>query len=89
MPVKNPFILLFSPSASRKMAASTPIYHPVATGTAAETVKYHSDPADVKLWAGWFCPFTQRTWVALEEKGIPYQYHEVNPYLKEDSFLGK
>ena len=35
-----------------------------------------------------FCPFTQRTWIALEEKGIPYQYKEVNPYKKEDHFLG-
>ena len=35
-----------------------------------------------------FCPFVQRTWIALEEKGIPYQYKEVNPYKKEKHFLG-
>ena len=35
-----------------------------------------------------FCPFVQRTWITLEEKGIPYQYNEVNPYKKEKHFLG-
>ncbi len=35
-----------------------------------------------------FCPFVQRTWIALEEKGIPYQYKEVNPYKRESHFLG-
>ncbi|KAK4703032.1 glutathione S-transferase, partial [Phenoliferia sp. Uapishka_3] len=34
-----------------------------------------------------FCPFNQRAWVALEEKGIPYQYKEVNPYHKTKDFL--
>jgi len=41
----------------------------------------------LKLWAGWFCPFVQRSWITLEEKKIPYQYHEVNPYKKEADFL--
>lgn len=27
-------------------------------------------------------PFVQRVWLALEEKGIDYQYKEVNPYKK-------
>jgi glutathione S-transferase len=31
-----------------------------------------------------FCPFNQRSWISLEEKGIPYQYKEVNPYKKEE-----
>ncbi len=35
-----------------------------------------------------FCPFVQRAWITLEEKGIPYQYKEVNPYKKEKHFLG-
>lgn len=25
-----------------------------------------------------FCPFNQRIWMALEERNISYQYHEVN-----------
>lgn len=70
------------------MQKAIPKYHPVATSTAAETVKRHQKPANTILWAGWFCPFTQRSWVVLEELGITYQYKEVNPYLKEASFLG-
>jgi len=31
--------------------------------------------------------FAQRAWVTLEEKKIPYQYIEINPYRKEPSFL--
>ncbi len=33
-------------------------------------------------------PYTvQRVWTVLEEKNIPYQYIEVNPYHKPDSLL--
>jgi glutathione S-transferase len=32
-------------------------------------------------------PFVQRVWIALELKGIPYQYIEVDPYQKPDSLL--
>ena len=35
-----------------------------------------------------FCPYVQRAWIVLEERGIPYQYKEVNPYKKEAHFLG-
>lgn len=68
-----------------------PTYHPFATGDAFNTVTVlgHAGPARVVLWGGWFCPFTQRTWAALEAKGVPYQYREVNPYLKEKEFLGR
>ena len=47
----------------------------------------HSAENDLKLYSGWFCPFVQRVWIALEEKGIPYQYIEVNPYHKPQSLL--
>jgi len=60
---------------------------PVATGAAAETVAAHSAPEELVFYAGWFCPFVQRAWIALEEKGIPYQYHEINPYKKDPEFL--
>ncbi|KAG8799068.1 hypothetical protein FRC19_008328 [Serendipita sp. 401] len=60
---------------------------PHATGLAAETVQAHSKEEDLVLWASWFCPFVQRVWIALEEKGVPYRYHEVNPYKKEKEFL--
>ncbi|TFY61711.1 hypothetical protein EVJ58_g4340 [Rhodofomes roseus] len=61
--------------------------HPTATGRALETVKQHEAPQDLVFWAGWFCPFVQRVWIVLEERGIPYQYKEVNPYKKEQHFL--
>jgi hypothetical protein len=32
-------------------------------------------------------PFVQRVWIALELKGIPYQYIEVDPYEKPESLL--
>ncbi|KAL1858415.1 hypothetical protein Plec18170_002613 [Paecilomyces lecythidis] len=34
-----------------------------------------------------FHRFVQRVWLALEEKKIPYQYIEVNPYHKPQSLL--
>lgn len=61
--------------------------HPVATGPAAEIVSAHNSSQPLKLYSGWFCPFVQRVWSVLEEKGIPYQYIEVNPYHKPQSLL--
>ncbi|KAI9664165.1 MAG: hypothetical protein M1831_002344 [Alyxoria varia] len=60
---------------------------PHATGAAKSTVDAHQSSADVTLYAGWFCPFVQRAWIVLEEKQIPYQYVEVNPYHKPESLL--
>ncbi|KAH6914022.1 glutathione S-transferase [Coprinopsis sp. MPI-PUGE-AT-0042] len=61
--------------------------HPVATGAASDTVAAHRDPQELVFYAGWFCPFAQRAWIALEEKQIPYQYQETNPYKKDPEFL--
>ncbi|GAA5942042.1 hypothetical protein JCM10213_004370 [Rhodosporidiobolus nylandii] len=60
---------------------------PHATGVALETVKQHSAEHELVFHAGWFCPFVQRAWIALEEKKLAYQYKEVNPYAKEPHFL--
>ncbi|KAJ6491786.1 glutathione-S-transferase [Mycena vitilis] len=60
---------------------------PHATGNAISTVEAHKEPQELIFYAGWFCPFVQRSWITLEEKGIPYQYKEVNPYKKEKHFL--
>ncbi|KAG5645414.1 hypothetical protein DXG03_006238 [Asterophora parasitica] len=60
---------------------------PHATGPAEALVAKHQEPQDLVFYAGWFCPFVQRGWIALEEKGIKYQYKEVNPYKKENHFL--
>jgi len=61
--------------------------HPEATGVAIKTVEAHAKDEPLKLYAGWFCPFVQRVWLVLEEKKIPYQYIEVNPYNKPQSLL--
>ncbi|WWC86537.1 uncharacterized protein L201_001414 [Kwoniella dendrophila CBS 6074] len=61
--------------------------HPVATGLAKQTVDKHQEKQDIVLWSGWFCPFNQRIWMALEERKIAYHYNEVNPYKKEKHFL--
>ncbi|KAH7026146.1 putative glutathione S-transferase [Microdochium trichocladiopsis] len=61
--------------------------HPVATGPAKRIVDEHADEQPLKLFAGWFCPFVQRVWITLEEKKIPYQYIEVNPYHKGEQLM--
>jgi len=60
---------------------------PHATGKALETVQQHQQQQELVLYAGWFCPFVQRCWVALEERGIPCKYVEINPFKKEPHFL--
>ncbi|CAI5499697.1 unnamed protein product [Closterium sp. Naga37s-1] len=30
----------------------------------------------VRLFSAWFCPFAQRAWIALEAKGVKYEYVE-------------
>ncbi|KAH6658538.1 glutathione S-transferase [Truncatella angustata] len=61
--------------------------HAHASGVAAKTVAAHAQEHPLKLYAGWFCPFVQRSWMVLEEKNIPYQYVEINPYKKAKEFL--
>ncbi len=58
-----------------------------ASGAAAALVHAHSADHSLKLYGGWFCPFVQRAWVVLEEKKIPHQYIEINPYHKAPEFL--
>ncbi|KAL2798458.1 hypothetical protein BJX66DRAFT_322798 [Aspergillus keveii] len=78
--------LLLKEARDRKKSFSKN-YHTQATGTAAETVANHSIESDLKLFGSCFCPFVQRVWIALELKGIPYQYIEVDPYQKPQSLL--
>jgi glutathione S-transferase len=62
--------------------------HSTATCPAALIAAAHKSPEPpLKLYSGWFCPFVQRVWAVLEEKNIPYQYIEVNPYDKPPSLL--
>ncbi|OGM49110.1 glutathione transferase [Aspergillus bombycis] len=62
-------------------------YHTKATGLAAATVLNRSSVNELKLYGSCFCPFVQRVWIALEAKGIPYQYIEIDPYKKPQSLL--
>ncbi|KAF7556613.1 hypothetical protein G7046_g6269 [Stylonectria norvegica] len=49
-----------------------------ATGLALSTVRKHSRESELKLYSSCFCPFSQRVWIALEAKGLPYQYCEAD-----------
>ncbi|KAK0668548.1 NAD-dependent protein deacetylase hst2-1 [Cercophora samala] len=60
---------------------------PSATGPALALAKKHASDRPLKLYAGWFCPFVQRAWITLQEKGVDYQYIEINPYHKTPEFL--
>ncbi|KAL4908278.1 hypothetical protein BDW74DRAFT_174965 [Aspergillus multicolor] len=73
-------------SATRTMSAPKS-YHTQATGPAAETAERHSKESDLKLYGSCFCPFVQRVWIALELKGLSYQYIEVDPYKKPQLLL--
>jgi len=59
-----------------------------------ETIRQHSQDMDelndegIVLYTSWFCPFAQRTWIALEEKGVPYLYQEINPYQVDPTEIG-
>jgi len=62
-------------------------YHKKATGNALTTVRKHSKEHDLKLFGSCFCPFVQRVWIAMEAKGLQYQYIEVDPYKKPQALL--
>ncbi|KAJ5606184.1 Glutathione S-transferase/chloride channel C-terminal [Penicillium lagena] len=69
------------------MSTTNKAYHTKATGLAAETAARHGAETELQLYGSCFCPFVQRVWIALELKGIPYQYIEVDPYEKPESLL--
>jgi glutathione S-transferase len=39
------------------------------------------------LYNAWFCPFAQRAWLALLEKGVEFTYVEQDPYNKSPEWL--
>ncbi|RKL40552.1 hypothetical protein BFJ72_g6153 [Fusarium proliferatum] len=51
-----------------------------ATGAALLTARKHAKESEFKLYAACFCPFSQRIWIALEAKGMPYQYCETDAF---------
>ncbi|KAJ5659770.1 hypothetical protein N7507_006221 [Penicillium longicatenatum] len=74
-------------SGHRIMSGEKKAYHTKATGLAAVTAANHALETNLQLYGSCFCPFVQRVWIALELKGIPYQYIEVDPYEKPQSLL--
>ena len=40
-----------------------------------------------KFYNAWFCPFAQRAWIALLEKGVEFEYVEIDPYNKTPEWL--
>ena len=41
----------------------------------------------LQLFSSWFCPFAQRAWIALVEKQLLFDLHEIDPYNKTPEFL--
>ena len=66
------------------MSARSPLGSSVVTSTRCST-HFSWTTADRLCFA--CSPFVQRVWIALEVKGLPYQYVEVDPYKKPDSLL--
>ena len=41
----------------------------------------------MKFYNAWYCPFAQRAWMTLVHKDIDFEYIEVDPYDKSESWL--
>ncbi|KAI1824233.1 hypothetical protein F4861DRAFT_539255 [Xylaria intraflava] len=64
-----------------------PVQQKRPSGNALLTARKHSKEHQLKLYAASFCPFSQRVWIALEAKGIPYQYCEMDPFRRPSQLL--
>ncbi|KAI2629376.1 hypothetical protein GGS21DRAFT_492309 [Xylaria nigripes] len=64
-----------------------PVQSKRPSGNALATAGKHSKEHQLKLYAACFCPFSQRVWIALEAKGIPYQYCETDPFRRPNQLL--
>ena len=83
----NPFAAAPASSADLAKSSGQKSYHRKATGLAAQTAKKHAKEHELVLFGSCFCPFVQRVWIALELKGVGYQYVEVDPYKKPPALL--
>jgi len=52
-----------------------------------EKKDFYKMAAKPVLYCAWFCPFAQRSWIALLEKGVDFEYKEQDPYDKTPEFL--
>ena len=41
----------------------------------------------IDFYCAWYCPFAQRTWIALEHLALTYNYRETDPYNKTERWL--
>jgi len=41
----------------------------------------------MKFYSAWYCPFAQRAWLALLVKKMPFEYIEIDPYLKTSRWM--
>lgn len=41
----------------------------------------------ITFYSAWYCPFAQRTWIALEHLSLPYAYKETDSYDKSDHWM--
>ncbi|GAW20213.1 hypothetical protein ANO14919_097100 [Xylariales sp. No.14919] len=64
-----------------------PVQQRRPSGNALATAKKHAKEDQLKLYAASFCPFSQRVWIALEAKGLPYQYCETDPFKRPTQLL--
>lgn len=69
------------------MSAVDTSIDPHPTGAAATFAAAHSFPQALTLYGGWFCPFVQRAWITIHEKGALHRYVEINPYRKDPELL--
>ncbi|GAB1609438.1 glutathione S-transferase U20-like [Argonauta hians] len=46
-----------------------------------------SSAIKLRFMCAWYCPFAQRTWITLLEKGIPFKYEEIDLLNKTEEFL--
>ncbi|KAI1339579.1 hypothetical protein F5Y15DRAFT_383073 [Xylariaceae sp. FL0016] len=64
-----------------------PVQQKRPSGAAYHTAKKHTKDSELKLYAASFCPFSQRVWIALEVKGMQYQYCETDPFKRPQHLL--
>ncbi|KAI0398748.1 hypothetical protein F4802DRAFT_132717 [Xylaria palmicola] len=64
-----------------------PVQQKRPSGKALITAKKRAKEHPLKLYAASFCPFSQRVWIALEAKGMAYQYCETDPFKRPTQLL--
>ncbi|KAI0136291.1 hypothetical protein BJ170DRAFT_688758 [Xylariales sp. AK1849] len=85
--IKKSTVQRFVSAQEKEAKAKSKPFVRKTTGPAWGTAKKHLKEHELKLYAACFCPFSQRVWIALEAKGIQYQYCETDPYRRPTQLL--